>query len=479
MRARTLAAIAAVAALTAAGLTLPLAGTAAAATTTPRFDFNGDGYADIAVGMPDATVDGKAKAGYVSVIYGGPQSPSQSTGVISQAEAGIPGTPEAGDRFGSSVAPVDVNGDGVYELVVGSSGESLTSDQSKDEGTITVLDGSGWDVKGTVVARGAGAFSSIGRTLATGDYDGDGDTDLVYGENGEESGSLRFRPGPLTAAGVTTTTLRRYSLGGATRDLATGDFDGDGRDDLAASWQGAEDSGTFLTRWDHQGKPAQWYADADRGGSLAAADFDRDGTDDLAVGLVQPNPEAESTHCVDRLGGAVLLLKGSKTAGFGSESECITQSSPEVGGAAEEGDDFGAALAAGDLNGDGRPELVVGVPGEDVGTVKDAGGYVTMNGTEHGLHGGLARSQSTKNMPGTAEAGDRFGAQVAVGDYNRDGLRDTAVSAPGENAGEPTSGGVWFAPTSTTETYPLGKSLTPFGFALPHGAIKYGEVLGL
>lgn len=132
-----------------------------------------------------------------------------------------------------------------------------------------------------------------------------------------------------------------------------------------------------------------------------------------------------------------------------------------------------------DLNDDSRPELVVGVPGEDVGTVKDAGGYVTMNGTEDGLYGGLARSQSTPNMPGTAEAGDRFGAQLAVGDYNRDGLWDTAVSAPGENAGEPRSGGVWFAPSSAEETYPLGKSLTPYGFALPYGAIKYGEVLGL
>ncbi|MFE2825183.1 FG-GAP repeat protein [Streptomyces sp. NPDC059271] len=477
MRARTLAATAAAAALTAAGLTLPLAGSAAAATT-PRFDFNGDGYADIAVGMPDATVNGKAKAGYVSVIYGGPQSPSQSTGVISQAEAGIPGTPEAGDRFGSSVAPVDVNGDGVSELVVGASGESLTSDQLKDEGTITVLDGSGWNIKGTTVARGSGEFSSIGRTVATGDFDGDGDTDLAYGENSEESGSLRFRPGPLTAAPVTTTTLRRYSMGGATRDLATGDFDGDGRDDLAATWKGTEDSGTFITRWDDRAKPVQWYADADRGSSLAAADFDRDGTDDLAIGLVQPNPESETTHCEDRLGGAVLLLQGSKTARFGTHSECITQSSPDVGGAAEEGDDFGAALTAGDLNGDSRPDLVVGVPGEDVGTVRDAGGYVTLNGTEHGLYGGLARSQSTANMPGTAEAGDRFGAQVAVGDYNRDGLVDTAVSAPGENAGEPRSGGVWFAPSSTEETYPLGKSLTPFGFALPHGAIKYGEVLG-
>jgi hypothetical protein len=477
VRARTLAATAAVAALTATGLTLPLAGSAAAATA-PRFDFNGDGYADIAVGMPDATVDGKAKAGYVSVIFGGAQSPSQSTGVISQAETGVPGTPEAGDRFGSSLAAVDVNGDGVFELVVGASGESLTSDQLKDEGTITVLDGSGWNVKGTTVARGTSEYSAIGSTITTGDYDGDGDTDLVYGENGEEHGAIRFRPGPLTADPVTPTTLRRYSMGGRTSALATGDFDGDGRDDLATTWRALDDSGTFITRWDDQAEPAQWWSDADRGSALTAADFDQDGTDDLAVGLVQPNPETETTHCEDRLGGAVLLLKGSKTAKFGTEHDCLTQSSPEVGGAAEQGDDFGAALSAGDLNGDSRPELVVGVPGEDVGTVKDAGGFVVMNGTEKGLYGGLARSQSTPNMPGTAEAGDRFGAQVAVGDYNRDGLWDTAVSAPGENAGDPRSGGVWFVPTSAEETYPQGKSLTPFGFALPNGAIKYGEVLG-
>ncbi|MDI3405918.1 FG-GAP repeat protein [Streptomyces cavernicola] len=311
MRVRTLAATAVVAALTAAGLTLPLAGTASA-VTAPRFDFNGDGYADIAVGMPDATVDGKAKAGYVSVIFGGPQSPSQSTGVISQGEAGIPGTPEAGDRFGSSVAPVDVNGDGVFELVVGASGESLTSDQLKDEGTITVLDGSEWNIKGTTVARGTSQFSKIGGTIATGDYDGDGDTDLAYGESGEEGGSLRFRPGPLTEDPVTPTTLRSYGMGGGTRDLATGDFDGDGRDDLATTWRATEDSGTFITRWDGQGAPAQWWADADRGSALAAEDIDGDGTDDLAVGLVQPNPESETTHCANRLGGAVLVLKGSR-----------------------------------------------------------------------------------------------------------------------------------------------------------------------
>ena len=69
MRARTLAATAVVAALTAAGLTLPLAGNAAAAST-PRFDFNGDGYTDIAVGMPDATVNGKAPKVAIRVAVG-------------------------------------------------------------------------------------------------------------------------------------------------------------------------------------------------------------------------------------------------------------------------------------------------------------------------------------------------------------------------------------------------------------------------
>ena len=79
MRVRNLAVATSVAALAATGLTLPLAGTASAAPSKIRADYNGDGFADLAVGVPGATVNGKAKAGYVNVVWGGASPASAST----------------------------------------------------------------------------------------------------------------------------------------------------------------------------------------------------------------------------------------------------------------------------------------------------------------------------------------------------------------------------------------------------------------
>ncbi|MFF3494677.1 FG-GAP-like repeat-containing protein [Streptomyces sp. NPDC002795] len=483
MRVRTLGASAAVAALTAGGLTLPLAGTAAAATPV-HADFNGDGFTDLAVGVPSATVNGEAKAGYVNVVWGGLNGlgPNSSTGVISQSYRAVPGTPEAGDRFGSAVASGDFDGDGITDLVIGASGEALTDTGHGHEGSVTVLYGSptgfgNHDSVGFTAAKGEGEFTELGGRISVGDYDHDGDQDLALGAAGEESGSLRLRRGPLTPGSPTTTdVIERYGMGGRTRDLASGDFDGDGKDDLAVTYKEMEGAGTFVLRWDAAGQPVRHWSSGDFGQSLAAADFDRDGRDDLAIGYVQPDPESEQTPmCADeRAGGAVAVVYGK--GAFGSSRDCITQDSPDVAGASEAGDWFGFSVAAGDVNDDDLPELVVGVPGEDVGTAKDAGAYVVLRGTATGPSSGVARNQNTPDMPGTAEAGDQFGAQVSTGRYNPDQLDDVAASAPTENAGEARSGGVWYAQTTET-AYPLGRSLTPFGLALSTGT-KYGEVLG-
>ncbi|MCX4989599.1 MULTISPECIES: VCBS repeat-containing protein [unclassified Streptomyces] len=116
-RIRTYATAAAVVAAATAGLTLPASAAAPARTAS---DFNADGYADLAVGVPDGTVDGKAKAGYVNIVWGGPKGIGAHGSIrVSQATPEVPGTPETGDRFGASVALVDTSGDGVAELLVG------------------------------------------------------------------------------------------------------------------------------------------------------------------------------------------------------------------------------------------------------------------------------------------------------------------------------------------------------------------------
>ena len=157
----------------------------------------------------------------------------------------------------------------------------------------------------------------------------------------------------------------------------------------------------------------------------AVADFNGDGIDDLAVGV-----PAESLGGVVGA-GVVDVIYGSESGLPDGGRQQLTQASPE------HGDQFGAAVATGDFNGDSFTDLAVGVPGEDVGSVGDAGAVEVFYGGGGGLPGvgdQLLR-QGAAGMAGTAETGDQFGAALSSGLVDAGDEADLAVGAPGEDVG--------------------------------------------
>jgi hypothetical protein len=478
---------------TTAALALTLAGAATAAprtepapTPTPvTSDFNGDGYADLAVGMPDATVNGKAKAGYVNLVWGGAKGLGRYGSIrVSQATAEVPGSPEAGDRFGASVLLRDLSADGRAELIVGAPGEDVDG-RGTDAGAVTVVGGAKSGTgPGSTGLTGPSAKSAYGLSVAAADLTGDDQRDMVVG------GRDTVAVGAVVDNGedYVITTVLTTPMGGRAPVLATGDFTADGTDDLALAYHTVDDpytqSHVRLWSWD----PAErrmantWNSDNGAASALAVGDFDGDGLDDLALGECReiadeniddpcgPEPYAK--------GGGIHLLYGDKNS-FGYRSQTLNQDTVGVHGVAEAGDRFGAALAVLDWNRDGRDDLIAGAPGEAIGTRKAAGAATLLLGHAGGIVDKFGEASSVPyhqgrpHVPGVAETNDAFGTAVATGDYDKDGVPDMAVGAPGENTN---SGGVWVFPKASVTN---SRALTPknLGLPSPTSALSYGRYL--
>jgi hypothetical protein len=331
---------------------------------------------------------------------------------------------------------------------------------------------------------GPSSNSAYGWSVAAADVTGDGGRDIVVG--GRDKVVLRA----VVDGGedLVTTTVLATPMGGRAPLLATGDFNADGTDDLALAFHTinapSTQSHVRLWTWD----PAErrmdnfWNADNGAASALATGDFDGDGLDDLALGecreIADENIDDPCGPESYAKGGGIHLLYGDKKS-FGLRSQTLNQDTVGVYGVAEPGDRFGASLAVLDWNRDGRDDLVAGAPGEAIGTRRAAGAATLLLGHEGGIvdRFGEATSvpyhQDRPRVPGVAEKNDAFGTAVATGDYDKDGVPDMAVGAPGENAG---SGGVWVFPRASVTH---SRALTPknLGLPSPASALSYGRYL--
>ena len=456
---------------------------AAGLVAAPRCDIEGDGYADLPVGIPGADGDQVAErgSGAVLVIPGSPDGPAtRRSRLLTQDVGAIPDTNEVGDRFGATIACGDIDGDGFSDLVVGVPGEKIAG--IAGAGAIHVLYGSAtgvdvdrarrWHVAMPAISGEAQRGASFGSALAVADVDGDHFGDVLVGSPGAAGGGsvhvlfgaargltahdVRIRAASVKAPG---SELRR--LGAA---VAAGDVDGDGLAEVVAGAPGTVVSGaaragafsiidlsnrkvgtTRVVHADVAGIRGAAQHDGRLGSSLDVADTDGDGRADIAAG-------APGYRSAGKAGaGAVLVLYGSRRPS--ASRDLLARPSVPARDAG-----FGWSVATGDVDGNGRPELVVGAPAAD-GAAPYSGVVELCSGA--GLE---IRDVAT----GTA-VGDQFGVGVAADDFSGDGIADVVMSAPRADAGTVTAAGSVLVGFGSAAGLSAGRSIDRTTTGVPGG----------
>ncbi|NHN47646.1 hypothetical protein G9464_08555 [Halostella sp. JP-L12] len=372
---------------------------------------------------------------------------------LTDAEATIRGD-RGDDRFGSAIAPAgDVNGDGNDDVIVGAQFADATANRSGAAYLFygPVEDGEYDAADANLTLRGESGGDWAGYSVASGDVNGDGLSDLIVGapledEAGSDAGAAYVFYGADDLEGsVNLSEADAKLLGEGAGDqfglsVAAADVDGDGTDAVVAgaprnSGAGEEAGAAYVFEIDGDVMLSASDADAayhgesasDRAGWAVAnaGDANDDGVDDVLVGAPQNNstaPNAGAAYLVTD-GGAASLAAATKMNGEGA------------------GDLAGWSVSdAGDVNNDSVDDVLVGAPRNDT-TGNAAGSAYVVHGSDS-LPDEIDLADADVRLRGE-DAGDRAGYSVSSagsGDVTCDAIDDVLVGAPmadstGNNSG--------------------------------------------
>jgi len=394
-------------------------------SVTSAGDINGDGYTDVAVGTPDYTYG----LGAVYVLLG-------STSGVSATGSTLVG-PQNWESFGTSVAAAgDVNGDGYGDLIIGAPLYDYSG--LTDSGAAFLYYGSSTGTLTLGVSiYGTQASQNLGASVATaGDVNGDGYSDIAVGAPNRDDGTYTDNGkvfvyyGAASFSGTESDNSADWSSAdfASGRKMGTsvapaGDFNGDGFGDLCATGDGGASTALLVWYGSSTGLAATLSWGSQPGGyavASTAGDVNGDGYSDLIVG----RPYVSGTYAYQ---GSVYLFAGAASPSY---SPAWTM------GGAQASQYFGTSVfTAGDVNGDGYSDVILGSAGYDGDLTNEGLAQVYLGSPTAYLETGAHWNQQGDN------AGSEFGNSVCTaGDVNGDGFSDVIVGAWAYTNGETQEG---------------------------------------
>ena len=392
------------------------AGDYAGRSVSSAGDINGDGVDDVIIGASGANPNGVRGAGESYVVFGsrdigsgGSLNLSDPGGVNRLIINGI----DPNDQSGNSVSGAgDFNGDGIDDVIIGapradlnsaeSAGESYVVFGSRDLGTGGSLNLSDLDGVNGFVINGIDQYDEFGNSVSNaGDINGDGMDDVIIGAPGAEPDEP-FVPTQY-AAGASYVVFGGRNVG-SSGSLNVSDLDGINGFAINGI-TGSDDSG---------------------GSVSGAGDFNGDGVDDMIIGA-SANYDIRESYMV--FGGGGVGADGSLNLSDlnGDNGFVINR--------IDFGDFAGISVnGAGDLNGDGVDDVIIGATGGDPNDVSNAGeSYVVFGGNDVGDGGSLNLSDLdgvNGFMINGIDQDDTSGRSVSsAGDFNGDGVADVIIGA--------------------------------------------------